>query len=92
MQVGRAKREESRFRDHAAALARTLRSVRIAHDMTQEQVAVRAQIAVSTLRKIESGRVVEPGFFTMMAIADVLGLPLQELQSTMSMPRKPTAV
>ena len=38
-----------------------------------------AQVAVSTLRKIESGRVVEPGYFTMLSLADALGIELREL-------------
>jgi transcriptional regulator with XRE-family HTH domain len=42
-------------------------------------LAIRAEVAVSTLRKIESGRVVEPGFFTMLSLADALGVELQEL-------------
>jgi transcriptional regulator with XRE-family HTH domain len=48
-------------------------------DLTQEQVAVRAQVAVSTLRKIESGRVVEPAYFTMLSLADALGGELHEI-------------
>jgi transcriptional regulator with XRE-family HTH domain len=79
VQAGRAKREDSRFREQAAALAQKVRSVRLARGLTQEQVAGRAQVAVSTLRKIESGRVVEPGFFTMVEIAEVLDLPLTDL-------------
>jgi transcriptional regulator with XRE-family HTH domain len=47
--------------------------------MTQEQLAARAQVAVSTLRKIESGRVVEPGYFTVVSLASALGIGLREL-------------
>jgi transcriptional regulator with XRE-family HTH domain len=47
--------------------------------MTQEQLAARAQVAVSTLRKIESGRVVEPGYFTVLSLASALGVGLREL-------------
>jgi transcriptional regulator with XRE-family HTH domain len=46
--------------------------------LTQEQLAGRAQVAVSTLRKIESGRVVEPGYFTMLSLANALGVDLHE--------------
>lgn len=51
----------------------------VARRLTQEHLAIRADVAVSTLRKIESGRVVEPGFFTMLSLADALGVALQEL-------------
>ncbi|MGN9805594.1 helix-turn-helix domain-containing protein [Micromonospora sp. L32] len=63
----------------AQVLARRLRSVRVQKGLTQEQLAVRAQVAVSTLRKIESGRVVEPGYFTMLSIAAALEIEIQEL-------------
>jgi transcriptional regulator with XRE-family HTH domain len=53
--------------------------VRTRQGLTQEQLAGRAQVAVSTLRKIESGRVVEPGYFTMLSLANALGIELREL-------------
>ena len=46
---------------------------------TQEQRAARAQVAVSTPRKIESGRVVEAGYFTVLSLASALGIGLREL-------------
>jgi DNA-binding XRE family transcriptional regulator len=78
--AGRAKREESRFRDQASRLAIRLRALRIEREMTQEQLAGRAKIAVSTLRKIESSRVIEPGYFTMLSIAAALGIPIRDLE------------
>jgi transcriptional regulator with XRE-family HTH domain len=41
--------------------------------MSQEQVAARAGLAVATVRNIETGTVVEPGYFTVMALAKALG-------------------
>jgi transcriptional regulator with XRE-family HTH domain len=79
MPAGRARRESSRFRDQAEVLAARLRVLRTDGGLTQEQLAVRAQIAVSTLRKIESGRVIEPGYFTMLSIAHALGVDVGEL-------------
>jgi DNA-binding XRE family transcriptional regulator len=79
--AGRTKREESRFRERAAIMAAKLRSIRVDKGLTQEQLANRAQVAVSTLRKIESGRVVEPGLFTMLSIAAALGVSLRELDA-----------
>jgi len=40
--------------------------------LTQEQLAARAQVAVATVRKIETGAVVEPGYFTVMALLHAL--------------------
>ncbi|HET8658935.1 MAG TPA: helix-turn-helix transcriptional regulator [Micromonosporaceae bacterium] len=80
MPAGRAKRDESRFRDHASRLAVRLRVLRRDRGMTQEQLAARAQVAVSTLRKIESGRVVEPGYFTVLSLASALGIRLRDLE------------
>jgi transcriptional regulator with XRE-family HTH domain len=34
---------------------------------------------VETLRKIESGRIPTPAFFTIVALADALGVPLDRL-------------
>jgi transcriptional regulator with XRE-family HTH domain len=77
--AGRARREDSRFREQAQTLAARLRAVRTRKGLTQQQLAGRAQVAVSTLRKIESGRVVEPGYFTMLSLANALGIELREL-------------
>ena len=43
------------------------------------EVAAAAGIPVETLRKIESGRTPTPAFFTIAALAAVLGVPLEEL-------------
>ncbi|GLY25699.1 hypothetical protein Misp04_54300 [Micromonospora sp. NBRC 101691] len=59
-------------------LAIRLRALRGDRGLTQEQLAGRARVAVSTLRKIESGRVIEPGYFTMLALANALGVDLRE--------------
>ncbi|UWZ36356.1 helix-turn-helix transcriptional regulator [Dactylosporangium roseum] len=79
MPAGRTRREESRFREQANMLAVRLRALRIDKGMTQENLAGQAHVAVSTLRKIESGRVVEPGYFTMLSLANALGIDLREL-------------
>jgi len=57
----------------AAQLAAQLRAQRLQADLTQEQLAAQAGIALSTLRKIETGQVVEPGYFTILAMLQVLG-------------------
>lgn len=53
--------------------------------------ALEAGVSPETLRKIESGRVATPAFPTIAAIADVLGLSLDELWAELnpSGPAKP---
>ncbi|VEI89135.1 Helix-turn-helix domain [Nocardiopsis dassonvillei] len=48
-------------------------------ERTMVDVAREARISVETLRKIEGGRIPTPTFFTVAAIADALGLSLDEL-------------
>ncbi len=50
------------------------------------QIAFDAGISPETLRKIESGRVATPAFPTVAAIADVLGLSLDEVWAEISQP------
>ncbi len=48
--------------------------------------ALDARISPETLRKIESGRVATPAFPTIAAIADVLGLSLDEVWAEINRP------
>jgi transcriptional regulator with XRE-family HTH domain len=50
-----------------------MRALRQQAGLTQEQLAARAGVAVATVRKIENGVVVEPGYFTVMALVRALG-------------------
>ncbi len=43
------------------------------------EVAIAAGISVETLRKIETGRIPTPAFFTVVALAQVLNLSLDDL-------------
>lgn len=45
------------------------------------QVALAAGISVETLRKIENGRIPTPAFFTIAALARVLDLSLDNLET-----------
>jgi len=65
--------------DHArgARLGEALRLARGERSMVE--VAGRAGISVETLRKIEHGRVPTPAFFTVVALANVLDVPLERL-------------
>jgi transcriptional regulator with XRE-family HTH domain len=48
---------------------------------TLGEVAAAAGISVETLRKIETGRIPTPAFFTVAVLADVLGLSLDDLSA-----------
>ncbi|VXB09881.1 helix-turn-helix domain-containing protein [Plantibacter sp. T3] len=54
-------------------------------------IALDAGLSPETLRKIESGRVATPAFSTIAAIAEVLGLSLDEVWATISPARRDAA-
>lgn len=64
-------------RERGERLGRALREARGARSMTE--VAAAAGVPVETLRKIESGRVPTPAFFTVAALAGALGMSLDGL-------------
>jgi transcriptional regulator with XRE-family HTH domain len=76
---GRRKRAESRYTEQAERLAARLRALREERGMTQEQLAAQAQISVATVRNIERMAVVEPSFFTVLAMVRVLGASIEDV-------------
>jgi DNA-binding XRE family transcriptional regulator len=64
-------------RDRGARLGELLREAR--GERTSVDVAHAAGISVETLRKIEHGRVPTPAFFTVVAIARAVDLPIESL-------------
>ncbi|MFF2843361.1 helix-turn-helix domain-containing protein [Paenarthrobacter sp. NPDC057981] len=54
------------------------------------EIALDARVSPETLRKIESGRVATPAFPTVAAIADVLGLSLDEVWAEINQPHAGT--
>jgi transcriptional regulator with XRE-family HTH domain len=64
-------------RDRGRRLGALLRSAR--GDRSPGEVAAASGVSLEALRKIESGRVPTPAFFTVTALARALGLPLDEL-------------
>ncbi|MFR9788092.1 helix-turn-helix domain-containing protein [Streptomyces sp. MB22_4] len=58
-------------------LGRLLREAR--GDRSMVDVAAAAGVSAETLRKIETGRAPTPAFFTVAALAGVLGLSMDEL-------------
>ncbi|WP_433498585.1 helix-turn-helix domain-containing protein [Sphaerimonospora sp. CA-214678] len=73
MGPGRRKRAESRYAAQAVRLGQRLRELRMQRGYTQQQLAASAEIALSTLRKIETAAVVEPGYFTILSLLEALG-------------------
>ena len=45
------------------------------------EVAATSGVPIETLRKIETGRIVTPAFFTVAALAKALDVPLETLAS-----------
>lgn len=63
-------------------LGTLLRQARAERSMVE--VAAVAGISVETLRKIETGRVPTPAFFTVAAVAHAVGLSLDALQGAVA--------
>jgi len=63
--------------DRGHRLGATLRAARGSASMGA--VATAAGLSVETLRKIETGRIPTPAFFTVASLASVLGLSLDDL-------------
>lgn len=53
------------------------------------EIAAAAGMSAETLRKIETGRIATPAFFTIAALADVLGVSLDQLADRLT-PAVPT--
>jgi len=70
---GRKSKANSRYAPQAARLAEHLRGLRENAGITQERLAAQAGVSIATVRKIETGAVVEPGYFTVMALMGVFG-------------------
>ncbi|SDT50399.1 helix-turn-helix domain-containing protein [Jiangella sp. DSM 45060] len=64
-------------RERGERLGLALRAAR--GERSIADVAKQAGISPETLRKIERGRIPTPAFFTVVAVADVLGLSLDDL-------------
>jgi transcriptional regulator with XRE-family HTH domain len=64
-------------RERGRRLGATLRSARGRRSMVD--VAAASGVPVETLRKIETGRIATPAFFTVAALASTLGLDLATL-------------
>jgi transcriptional regulator with XRE-family HTH domain len=64
-------------RERGRRLGGALREARGERSMVE--IAARSGVPVETLRKIEGGRTPTPAFFTVIALARVLGIALADL-------------
>ncbi len=64
-------------RERGRQLGAALRAARGARSMVD--VAAGSGVPIETLRKIETGRIATPAFFTVVALAGALGIPLEAL-------------
>ena len=71
-------------RERGERLGRLLRDARAGRSIVD--VAGSAGISAETLRKIETGRIPTPAFFTVSALATTLGLSLDALAGAMEAP------
>ncbi|NIH77756.1 helix-turn-helix domain-containing protein [Amycolatopsis viridis] len=69
-------------RERGERLGAALRAARGSRSMAD--VALEAGVSVETLRKIETGRIPTPAFFTVVALADAVGLPLDALRDVVT--------
>jgi transcriptional regulator with XRE-family HTH domain len=76
---GRKRRADSRYAAQAALLAGQLRERRESAGITQERLAALAGVGIATVRKIETGAVIEPGYFTVIALMGALRISPSEL-------------
>lgn len=77
--MGRRPRDESPFAAAAEELSRRVREHRVQHGWSQQRLAQEAGVSIGTIRAIEGKRVMDPGVFTVRAIAGALSYPLAEL-------------
>ena len=69
-------------RERGRRLGARLRAAR--GDRSPAEVAAVSGVSLEALRKIESGRVPTPAFFTVAALAQALGLPLDQLAESLA--------
>jgi transcriptional regulator with XRE-family HTH domain len=74
-------------RERGVRLGEALRTARGERSMAE--VAEQAGVSVETVRKIERGRIPTPAFFTIVALADTVGISLPDLCRAIDLPPVP---
>lgn len=77
-------------RERGRRLGALLRAARAGRPPAE--IAAASGVSLEALRKIESGRVPTPAFFTVAALARALDLPLDELAAELAGPGEATAL
>jgi len=77
--VGRRPQEETLHAQASAALSERVGDQRRYRRWSQQRLAQEAGVSIGTVRAIESGKVKDPGVFTVRSIATALGMTLDEL-------------
>lgn len=80
-QPGRKKREDSPYAEQSQRLSAWLRSLRESAGLSQDQLARRAGVTVATLRKLEAGKIANPGYFIVMALLGALDARPEDLSA-----------
>lgn len=65
-----------------------IRELRLLKGLTQEELAEKTGLSVRTIQRIENGEV-DPRTYTLSALANALGVDLEEFTSTIAEERKP---
>lgn len=73
-------------RERGRLLGEALRDARGPRSMVE--IAAVSGVPVETLRKIETGRIATPAFFTVAALAQALGLDMADLVTATSSPQE----
>ncbi|WP_094764334.1 helix-turn-helix domain-containing protein [Luteococcus japonicus] len=85
--VGRPTRADSRFRERGIQLGELLREQREeVLKISRRELAARSQVSAATIQAIETGRVVEPGIFTVAALAVALQIDLSPAVQSLTAP------
>jgi len=77
-------------RERGRRLGAKLRQARGSRSMVD--IAANAGIPVETLRKIETGRIATPAFFTVAALAQALDLAIDALAAELTVPSEQRAI
>lgn len=77
-------------RERGRRLGAKLRQARGSRSMVD--IAADAGIPVETLRKIETGRIATPAFFTVAALAQALDLAIDALAAELTVPSEQRAI
>jgi transcriptional regulator with XRE-family HTH domain len=77
----------------AQAIAQRIKELREAAGLSQQEVAMRADLSLSLVAKIEQGKKGDPRASTLLALAQALGVPPGQLLEGLPVPpRQPATV